>query len=86
MQEKEFMEYRFMEYMEKTALGKTERRDPYAGKRVHGKQGEGSLREKRKKRFLRNTGEKAWPHGIQAKDRILKEEGKTLMGYRDTVS
>ncbi len=81
MREKEFMEYR-----EKTALGKTQRRDPYAGKRIHGIQGEDSLRENTKKRFLRNTGEKTWPHGIQAEDRILKEEGKTLMGYRDTVS
>ncbi len=54
MQEKE----RFMEYREKTALKKTERRDPYAGKRVHGIQGDDSLRENREKRFLRNTGKK----------------------------
>ncbi len=42
--------------------------------------------ENREKRFLRNTRKKTYPHGIQAEDRILKEEGKTLMGYRDTVS
>jgi hypothetical protein len=41
-----------MKYREKTALGKTERRDPYAGKRIHGIQGEDSLRENTEKRSL----------------------------------
>ncbi len=41
-----------MEYREKTALGKTERRDPYAGKRaLHGIQGEDSLGKTERRAF-----------------------------------
>jgi hypothetical protein len=52
-----------MEYREKTALGKTERRDPYTGKRVHGIQGEDSLRENREKRSLCRKKSASWNTG-----------------------